>query len=67
MEMALNMGAFEALDNREMMEVDGGWAQVGKIFGEIARDEAIIQTAKLVGNYVWNNRKNVRGYNFLCR
>ena len=33
MEMALNMGAFEALDNREMMEVDGGgltWAAVGK-------------------------------------
>lgn len=25
MEMALNMGAFEALDSREMMEVDGGF------------------------------------------
>ncbi len=26
MEKTLNMGAFEALDNREMMEVDGGVA-----------------------------------------
>lgn len=24
MEMALNMGAFEALDQQEMMEIDGG-------------------------------------------
>ena len=31
MEMAMKMGAFEALDNREMMEVDGGisWNDVG--------------------------------------
>ncbi len=38
MEMALNMGAFEALDNREMMEVDGGGVvafvyAVGFVFG----------------------------------
>lgn len=25
MEMTLNMGAFELLDNREMMEIDGGF------------------------------------------
>ena len=35
MEMALSMGAFEALDNREMMEVEGGLLGVAWLTGSL--------------------------------
>lgn len=33
MEMALNMGAFEALNQQEMLDVDGGEASFGQAVG----------------------------------
>ena len=33
MELALNMGAFEALDQQEMMDVDGGFCFFAFAFG----------------------------------
>ena len=35
MEMVLNMGAFEALDKREMMEVEGGLLGVAWLTGAL--------------------------------
>lgn len=72
MEMALNMGAFEALGTREMMEIEGGsiGPAVGKVVkfaaesvaGGILYDgvKALVKEAGKIGN-VLKNGENHKG------
>ena len=56
MEKTLNMGAFEALDNREMMEVDGGIGfiaglAIGVVVGAVCDGICISATGKSMGEW----------------
>ena len=52
MEMALSMGAFEALDNREMMEVDGGVIDWIAVAGAAASVWVIYEIGYAVGKAI---------------
>lgn len=56
----MTMGAFEALVQQEMLEVEGGAS--GEIFW-IVTGWAICKAL----DYLWDNREHIQGYTFLCR
>ena len=58
MEKTLKMGAFQALDSREMMDVNGGALP-------LVAEILIGWTVCKVADYVWDNRQDIRGYRFL--
>lgn len=60
MEKTMTMGAFEVLDQQEMLEVEGGAS--GEIFWIVA-GWAICKAL----DCLWDNREQIQGYTFLCR
>ena len=63
-----NMNGFCELTQEEQLVVEGGWQAVARrVIGEAALADAFVRSCELAANYIWNNRKNIRGYNFLCR
>lgn len=52
MEKTLNIGSFEAMDSREMMEVDGGNPLVGFLIGCAADALCEKITGKSIGHWL---------------
>ena len=44
MEMTLNMGAFEALDQQELMEVDGGYGKISTAWMAVGTAGVVVGT-----------------------